>query len=252
MSSADLPAKQNRMYDEFAHLWTLISPPDEYAKEATYWRDAVRDKLGPGRHHVLELGVGGGNNLSHLTADFDATAVDISEKMLQNSRRLNSEVEHVVGDMRTVRLHRTFDAVLIHDAIGYMMTEHDLRATFETARIHLEPGGVFITAPDWVRETFHGPKLFSHGPRIEGDIELTYVEYVHDSDPNDTIIESVYVYFIRENGSLRVEQDFHVGGLFPLKTWLDLIEGAGFRAEQLPYPVHDDETEGHLLVGVAN
>lgn len=28
----------NRMYDEFAHLWPLISAPEDYANEAGYWR----------------------------------------------------------------------------------------------------------------------------------------------------------------------------------------------------------------------
>ena len=119
--------KLNRMYDDFAHLWFLITPPEDYAEEAQHWRDALREKLGPGRHEILELGVGGGNNLSHLTNDFQATAVDLSEKMLQNSMKLNPGVEHHVGDMRNIRLEKTFKAVLIHDAIGYMLTEDDLR-----------------------------------------------------------------------------------------------------------------------------
>ena len=61
--------------------------------------------------------------------------------------------------MRTVRLGRTFDAVLIHDAIGYMTTEADLRAAFETAETHLRPGGVFITSPDFFREDFRDPAV---------------------------------------------------------------------------------------------
>ena len=100
--------KQNRLYDEFADWWTLVSPPEGYVQEASYWKDALRAKLGPGRHEILELGVGGGNNLSHLTGEFQATAVDISERMLANSVMLNPGVEHHVGDMRTIRLSRTF------------------------------------------------------------------------------------------------------------------------------------------------
>ena len=143
---------QNRMYDEFAYLWPMVSPPEEYAEEAGHWRQALRDKLGAGQHEILELGVGGGHLLSHLTAEFHATAVDISEKMLANSTRLNPQVKHYVGDMRSVRLNKKFKAVLIHDAIAYMLTESDLRATFATARSHLEPGGVFITCPDDYRK----------------------------------------------------------------------------------------------------
>ncbi len=241
--------KQNRMYDEFAHLWTLISAPEDYSEEARYWRDALRAKLGPGRHEILELGVGGGNNLSHLVGEFQATAVDASEGMLQNSMRLNPGVQHHVGDMRSVRLGRKFDAVLIHDAISYMLSENDLRKTFATARAHLEPGGVFIAAPDWFRETFPGTLLTAHPTKRDGHLELSYVEYDYDPDPNDTAIETIFVYFIRENGRLRVEQDTHITGLFPIQTWLDLMAEAGFEVEKWPYDVHEDGHESWLLVG---
>jgi hypothetical protein len=40
------------------------------------WGEALQAKLGLERHEVLELGIGEGNNLSHLTNDFQATAVD--------------------------------------------------------------------------------------------------------------------------------------------------------------------------------
>ena len=115
------------MYGDLAELWPLISAPEDNAHEASYWRRALRSKLGPGRHSLLELGVGGGNNLSHLTDDFDATAVDLSPGMLVHSQRLNPSVEHHVGDMRTVRLGRKFDAVIAHGAIGYMLTERPPR-----------------------------------------------------------------------------------------------------------------------------
>ena len=242
--------KRNRMYEEFAHLWPLISAPEGYAAEARYWRDALRDKLGSGRHHILELGVGGGNNLSHLTGDFDATAVDISQGMLENSIRLNPGVEHHVGDMRNVRLGRTFDAVIVHDAISYMLTEADLDATFATARAHLKPGGVFVTAPDWYRETFEGPAVL-HGTHADDKTELTHVEYAYDPDPADTMVETVFFYLIRDQDGLRVEQDVHVTGLFPLATWLELMGEAGFDVERRPYPVHEDGREAWLLVGVA-
>ena len=242
--------KLNRMYDEFAHLWPLISAPEEYADEARHWRDVLREKLGPGRHEILELGVGGGNNLSHLTSDSQATAVDLSEKMLTNSMRLNPSVQHHVGDMRHVRLGRKFKAVLIHDAVSYMLTEEDLRLTFATAKAHLEQGGVFVTAPDSFRETFSGPRV-SHSTRSDEKTELTYIEYDYDPDPNDTTIETIMFYLIRERGALRIEQDRHITGLFPLQTWTRLMAEAGFAVEKWPYPVHDDRREAYLLVGLA-
>ncbi len=82
------------------------------------------------------------------------TLVDLSGEMLDISRRLNPTCEHFLGDMRTVRLDRQFDAVLIYDAVDYMTTEADLALALETAFIHVRPGGVAIFVPDHIKETF--------------------------------------------------------------------------------------------------
>jgi SAM-dependent methyltransferase len=237
------------MYHDLASLWPLVSPPENYADEARHWREALRAHLGPGRHRLLELGVGGGNNLSHLTSDFDATAVDLSDGMLENSRRLNPGVEHHVGDMRTVRLGRTFDAVIAHDAITYLVSEDDLRAAFATAFVHLRPGGVFVCAPDWYRETFANPHASVHGPRGT-DPEVTYFQFTHDPDPSDTQAETIYFFAIRRGGAVETVEDRHVQGIFPLATWLRLMSEAGFDVAKRPYPVHPDGHAAWLLTGV--
>jgi SAM-dependent methyltransferase len=225
-----------RMYTEFARYCWLINPAEDYAKEAVVWREALRSKLGPGRHTILELGVGGGCNLSHLTDEFDAVAADISPEMIEQAKKLNPGVEFHVGDMRTIRLGRTFKAVLIHDAITYMQTEDDLRAVFATAAAHLEPGGVFLTSPDYVREVFKSPTA-SVNTRRDATTTFTYVEYTYDPDPADTTVETLFRYFIHESGTLRIEDDPYVLGLFPTETWLKLLREAGFEAETLPYDV---------------
>ena len=238
------------LYNELAYLWPVISPPEDYADEAVYWRNAIRERLGPGRHRLLDLGVGGGHNLSHLTAEFDATAVDISPQMLDLSRHLNPTVEHHLGDMRTVRLSgRTFDAVLIHDAICYMQTEADLRAAFATARAHLRQGGLLLVAPDLVRDTFRPGMRLSWSTEREG-VEIHTEEVVTDSDPSDTVVESHFTYTITEKGTLRVERDIHITGLFPIATWLSLMEESGFNTDRIPLPGDGDGCGEHLFRGV--
>ena len=239
---------QNRLYHDLAYLWPVISPLEEYAEEAGYWRRALWDRLGPGEHRILELGVGGGHNLSHLTSDFRATAVDISPQMLALSRKLNPGVQHHLGDMRTVRLGRTFDGVLIHDAISYMLTEGDLRATFATARIHLRRGGVLLAAPDWVREVFKGTTVLNWF-RKKGDVEVTIEEYLHDPDPAGTELESIFTYTINEKGNKRVEQDIHRTGLFPVSTWIKLMEETGYQVETLRLPADKGGYGGFLFAG---
>ena len=238
------------LYDKLAYLWPVISPPEDYAEEAGHWRRALRQYLGPGRRRLLELGVGGGHNLSHLTAEFDAAAVDVSPRMLELSRRLNPTVEHHLGDMRTFRLPgQTFDAVLIHDAVSYMLTEDDLRAAFATARAHLRPGGLLLVAPDLVRDTFRPGMKLRWSTKQEG-VEVITEETVHDRDPSDTLVESHFTYTITEKGARRVERDIHVTGLFPIATWTALLEEAGFDTQRIPLPGDGDGCGEHLFCGL--
>ncbi|MBU8933289.1 MAG: class I SAM-dependent methyltransferase [candidate division Zixibacteria bacterium] len=247
MNFNDIPS--NRLYGDLAHLWPLVSQPEDYAKEARRWREVLQEKLGGERQCLLELGVGGGNNMSHLTPYFDAVAVDLSEGMLEHSRRLNPTVQHHVGDMRSVRLGVKFDAVIIHDAISYLQTEEDLKATFVTAAAHLRPGGVFVTSPDHVRENYVDGAIY-HSTFSDGLSQLTHVEYMFDPDPTDTTTETIMSYIIRQGDETRIELDRHTTGLFPLETWLRLIEEAGFTIETRDYPVHDDDRQSWLLVGM--
>jgi SAM-dependent methyltransferase len=117
----DAPLK-HRFYTDLASWWPLISAPEEYAEEAAFAASLLR-MANPPTRTVLELGSGGGSNAFHLKSEFELTLVDLSEEMLAVSRQLNPECEHLLGDMRTVRLGRCFDAVLVHDAIDYMTTE---------------------------------------------------------------------------------------------------------------------------------
>ncbi len=236
------------IYDELAEHWPLVLPRDDYAAEATHWRETLREALGPGRHHVLDLGTGGGHSLSHLTEEFDATAVDLSPAMLANSERLNPGVEHLVGDMRSIRLGRMFDAVLIHDSVSYLLSEDDLAATFTTARIHLRPGGVLICAPDWTRETFDGPQAHVHGPHGD-EREITTLVYDHDPDPTDTTIEAIFVFLIRKDGQVRVVEDRHLLGLFPRATWERQMTAAGLDVSLRSFPAEKDGHEAWLFIG---
>ncbi len=237
----------NRLYGDLAYLWPAFSPPGDYADDAGHWRQALRQRLGPGRHRVLELGSGGGHTISHLTGDFEMTAVDLSEEMLALSRRLNPTVPHHTGDMRSIRLGQTFDAVAIHDAVCYLLSEADLRDTFATARAHLAPGGILLLSPDYLSESFTAPRVL-HWICHQSEPRFTVIEYCHDPDPDDNTIESVFIFLFEEESGLRIEQDFHVTGLFPSATWLRLLDEAGFDAELISLPGYEGGYGGHLFV----
>ncbi len=217
-----------RFYQEFADWWPLLSPPSHYVEEA---KDALAmlDASTPGGHgSLLELGSGGGSLAFHLKARFQMTLSDLSPGMLEVSRAVNPECEHVVGDMRTLRLGRLFDVVLIHDAIMYLTDADSLRAAFRTAAAHCRPGGRLLILPDCVRESFRA--LVSMGGEDGADgRSLRYLEWSWDPDPADCSFETAYAFMLRSaDGSLRVETDRHVEGPFARADWLRWIAEAGF------------------------
>ena len=106
------------MYGDLAGWWPLLSAPAAYAEEAGIYRRLLDGAGDRPPETVLELGSGGGNNASHLKRRFRCTLTDLSEEMLELSRTINPECEHLQGDMRTLRLGRTFDVVFVHDAVS--------------------------------------------------------------------------------------------------------------------------------------
>ncbi|MGH2954911.1 MAG: class I SAM-dependent methyltransferase [Solirubrobacterales bacterium] len=231
------------LYDELAEWWPLLSPPDEYAFEATQYLRLLRETVDGPLDEVLELGSGGGNNASHMTDDFRMTLVDLSPAMLAVSERLNPECEHVEGDMRSVRLGRTFDGVFVHDAIAYLTTEDDLAAAIETVATHCRPGGAVVLVPDFVAETF--TEGSEHGGRDGADRALRYLEWHWDPDPTDTTHRMDLAYLLRHpDGSVEVRGDAHPCGLFARQTWLDLLAGVGIDAEAVPLPSEDEDPHG--------
>src|SRR5262245_26091021 len=222
------------LYTGLAEWWPLVSPPGGgYAEEAA-WVRRVLDERGGGRiRTLLELGSGGGNNASHLKAHYALTLVDLSPDMLRVSRQLNPDCEHALGDMRSVRLGRLFDAVFVHDAVVYMTNETDLAAAIVTAAAHCRPGGTAIFAPDHVRESFvPGTET---GGADGGGRALRYLAWVHDPDPGDCTYLVDYAILLRyEAGVGRVVHGRPVGGAFPRAPLVPCAAGGGFRGLRVP------------------
>jgi SAM-dependent methyltransferase len=237
-----------RLYGDLARWWPLISAPEEYTEEAATAAAILRTASIPVRD-VLELGSGGGHNAVHLKARFQLTLLDLSEPMLAVSRQLNPECEHVQGDMRTVRLGRSFDAVFVHDAVAYLTTEAGLRQVIKTAFAHCRPGGIALFVPDHTAETFqpltdHGG---SDGPDGRG---ARYLAWTWDPDPADSWIQSDYAFALREaDGTVRVVHEMHRTGLFSRATWLGLLAGAGFHAEAVTERTAEDRIPRTLFTG---
>ncbi|MEO8897618.1 MAG: hypothetical protein ABI473_02790 [Candidatus Dormibacter sp.] len=133
--------------------------------------------------------------------------------------------------MRTVRLHRQFDAVFVHDAIDYMSPEADLRLAVETAFIHCRPGGIALFVPDATAESFEAASDHG-GTDAEDGRGVRYLEWSWDPDPKDTRALTEHAFLLREaDGSVRAVHESHRLGLFPRDLWIRVLTDAGFAPE---------------------
>ena len=217
-----------KLYDELAEWWPLFSAPADYAEEAGFFARVLTDSCDPPAQTVLELGTGGGNNALYLKSKFAMTLVDLSPQMLAVSRALNPECEHREGDMRTVNLGRTFDAVFVHDAIAYMTSAADLSAAMRTAYRHCRAGGVALFVPDCVRETFVAETRHGGHDGADGR-SLRYLMWTVDPDPAETTYRTDFAIILRDrNGDARVVHDSHIEGIFQRAEWMRSLREAGF------------------------
>lgn len=223
---------QRRMYGDLAWAWPIISPPQEYVEESEQFTKLIRKYSCIEVKTLLDLGCGAGHNDYTLKKYFQVTGVDVSGPMLKLAKRLNPEATYLVGDMRTIRLSKAFDAVTVFDSIDYMLTERELRSAFRTALAHLKLGGVFLTYQENDPERFRQSQI-QYSTHRQGDIWITFIENNYDPDPTDTTRESTFVYLIRNRGQLRIETDRHVVGIFPRETWLTLLKETGFKVKRL-------------------
>lgn len=243
-----LPTAEYRFYHDAAPWWPLISPPEDYAEEAAFAATALSSASIPVRQ-VLELGSGGGHNAVHLKARFRMTLVDLSADMLQMSQLLNPECEHLRGDMRSIRLGRDFDAVFVHDAVDYMITEDDLRRAVETAFVHCRSGGVAVFVPDDTAETFESGTRHGGSDGPDGRA-ARYLEWTWDPDPDDTTTRAEFVLVLRDaEGSVYVVHETHRFGLFGREVWLGILADVGFDPRSIPEVTTEARAARELFIG---
>ena len=215
-----------RLYSDLAPWWSVLTPPGTYAAEADAFLCLFQQAAGE-VGSILELGSGIGAIAECLPMDLEVVLSDSSEAMLAQSRLRNPDREHVLGDMRSMRLGRRFDAVLLHDAVMYMSTPASLAAAVSTAAAHLREGGAVLLVPDTVEESFCEHSLA--GGASEGERSVQLLEWHWDPVSGDGSYRAEFSLLLREGGEVRAVHESHVLGLHSVEAYAAALAGAGFR-----------------------
>jgi len=238
------PGQGPRLYRDLADWYPLLTPVGDYVEEAAFYRHLFETHCRRPPRTLLDLGSGGGHNAAHLKATLACTLVDLAPAMLALSGRLNPACEHVQGDMRSIRLGRVFDCVLVHDAVSYMASRADLQSAIATAFEHTAPGGVALFQPDFVAETFE-PGTETGGSDVNGR-GLRYLEWRWIAASSHETYLTDMAYLLRdESGAVEVVHDRHVMGFFSRAVWLELIAATGFQPRAVPFEHSSYSNTGH-------
>jgi SAM-dependent methyltransferase len=217
------------LYDELVPWYPLLDPAGAHAEEVAIYDAALEAAIDGPFRTLLELGAGAGNNGSHFKARRRCTLTDLSPRMLQLSRAQNPECVHVVGDMRTLRLGETFDGVLVHDAVVYMLDEQALAEAAATAFVHTRPGGAALFTPDCVQDSFR--EFGDDDSGALGTRSLRYTSWCWRPDPDAPQYRVDYAFLLRDGVSMRAVHETHLEGLFSVATWVRVLTEAGFAVE---------------------
>jgi SAM-dependent methyltransferase len=215
------------VFGSYSRYYNLLYKDKDYAGEAEYVRGLI-ERHSPEARTVLDLGCGTGRH-DFLLAQmgYEVTGVDRSEEMLAvaNSQlsTLNPQQDFVnpqpstlsgsspslifhQGDIRTIRLDRTFDVVIsLFHVMSYQTTNDDLATALATVRAHLKPGGVFIF------DCWYGPAVLTERPEVRVKrLEDETVSVTRVAEPvmypNENLVDVNYQVSIRDKASGSVDE----------------------------------------------
>lgn len=204
----------SQVFDIYARYYDLLYRDKDYAAESGYVAAHIR-RQAPQAKCILELGCGTGAHAEHLARmGYTVHGVDMSEAMLTRAEArkaalppdVAARLSFGLGDVRTVRTGKIYDAVIsLFHVISYQITNADLEAAFETASVHLQPGGVFLF------DFWYGPAVLAQQPEVRvkrlenDDIKVTRI-----AEPvmhvNENVVDVNYQVWIEINDSGAVEQ----------------------------------------------
>ncbi len=216
-------------FDAYSRYYDLLYRDKDYVTEVNYIRGLL-ERYGITGPELLEFGSGTGKHGRLLASQgYRVTGIERSAEMVAQALPCPGFACQQ-GDIRTVQLGRTFDAVLaLFHVISYQTTNADVQAVFARAAEHLRPGGLFLF------DVWYSPAVYAQRPAVrvkrlaDEGVEITRLAEP-EWHPNANRVDVHYTIFARETqtGAVHTLSETHPMRHFSLPE-LDLFAaGTGF------------------------
>lgn len=221
------------VFNGYAGIYDLLYRDKDYAGETDYLQQLFQSYC-PDARTVLNLGCGSGRHDRCLAEKgYAVTGVDFSEEMLRAARDsavAGTALDYHNGDVRSIRLGKTFDAVVsLFHVMSYQQTNKDLEAAFTTACCHLKPSGTFIF------DCWYGPGVLTDRPAMRlKELEDENIRVTRIAQPvmypNENSVDVNYQVFIRnkQTGDVHEVQETHRMRYLFLPEIRQLLSDTGF------------------------
>jgi SAM-dependent methyltransferase len=226
------------MFSRTAHVYDLVHEFKDYEAEADGLAALILERNRDARS-LLDVACGTGMHLWHLRRAFPELAgVDVEAGLLEVARGRLPGVPLSVEDMRTMDLHRRFDAVTcLFSSIGYLPTDADLDRAIGRMAAHLSSGGVLVldgwVRPDRWRDPGRVDALSGGEPGLAvGRVSRSWRDGVR------TVLEMRYV--VGTIDGIETIDERHDLTLFTDEEYRGAFERAGLAAQVVPGPMGAD------------
>jgi SAM-dependent methyltransferase len=148
------------VFDAYSAYYDLLYQDKDYVAEVAYV-DSLLNMYGKDVIELLEFGSGTGIHGKLLAEkNYKVTGVELSQQMVdkvEETKGFNCQQ----GDIRNVKLDRTYDAVLsLFHVMSYQVSNTDIKAAMLNAAEHLLSGGVFVF------DFWYSPAVYAQKPEV--------------------------------------------------------------------------------------
>lgn len=210
-------------FDAYSHYYDLLYRDKDYVAEVDYV-DALLQRHDVGGPLILEFGAGTGKH-GRLLAErgYRVLGIERSPEMVAQVTP-TSDFSVELGDICSVQLGRTFDAVLaLFHVVSYQVSNADVQAVFDRASEHLQEGGLFLF------DIWYSPAVYAQRPEVRvkrmADENIEIVRLAEPTvHPNENRVDVNYTIFARStnDGVAQILTEKHPMRHFSLPE-LDLL-----------------------------